>query len=284
MRRLLTSFVMATHKKPVEAGEVLVNLAATLGEKLSECEIIVVGSTRSDKPTGDGLPDFKFILSKEDGGSKAFWLGIKEAQGEYVIWSCDDHEYHDPEWFDKYLAVRKVHPNIKLYCFNSMFPFHGVVPIGSLNREWYLKHYPEPVFGHYYWDAEMYDIATRENTLLTAFGIEITDRSRNHPHDHSWQFDGQLYRKRKQMQFRERKNKMTVHPYGVHTTITTPQPQPIRKITGIGDVIAMVAEPIARFSDKHFGTKIVGCGGCANRRKMLNKAVPFKSDKSAQDT
>ena len=43
---------------------------------------------------------------------------------------------------------------------------------------------------------------------------------------------------------------------------------------GLGDAVAVVAEPIARFSDAVLGTKLVGCGGCAQRRAALNALVP----------
>jgi len=44
---------------------------------------------------------------------------------------------------------------------------------------------------------------------------------------------------------------------------------------GLGDAVALVAEPIARASDKMLGTQLVGCGGCKKRREALNRAVPF---------
>lgn len=43
---------------------------------------------------------------------------------------------------------------------------------------------------------------------------------------------------------------------------------------GLGDAVALVAEPIARLSDAVLGTKLVGCGGCAQRRAALNAIVP----------
>jgi len=49
-------------------------------------------------------------------------------------------------------------------------------------------------------------------------------------------------------------------------------PAPMR---GLGDVVALVANPIARAMDATLGTKIVGCGGCAKRQAALNKALPF---------
>jgi hypothetical protein len=52
-----------------------------------------------------------------------------------------------------------------------------------------------------------------------------------------------------------------------------PAPPPPR---GLGDVVALFAEPIARASDALLGTHLVGCGSCAERRAALNKAVSFK--------
>lgn len=46
------------------------------------------------------------------------------------------------------------------------------------------------------------------------------------------------------------------------------------KTRGLGDVVSSIAEPIARVSDAIFGTKIVGCGGCAKRKAALNALVP----------
>lgn len=46
------------------------------------------------------------------------------------------------------------------------------------------------------------------------------------------------------------------------------------KPTGLGDVVAAVAQPIARAIDAALGTKISGCGGCKKRRETLNAKVP----------
>lgn len=46
------------------------------------------------------------------------------------------------------------------------------------------------------------------------------------------------------------------------------------KPRGLGDLVAIVAEPIARFSDAHLGTHLVGCQPCTQRRADLNTAVP----------
>lgn len=44
---------------------------------------------------------------------------------------------------------------------------------------------------------------------------------------------------------------------------------------GAGDVVAAVAQPIARAIDRVAGTNISGCGGCKKRQESLNKALPF---------
>lgn len=44
---------------------------------------------------------------------------------------------------------------------------------------------------------------------------------------------------------------------------------------GAGDVVAAVAQPIARMIDAVAGTNVQGCGGCKKRQEALNKAMPF---------
>jgi hypothetical protein len=48
----------------------------------------------------------------------------------------------------------------------------------------------------------------------------------------------------------------------------------IQKRVGLGDLVSVFAEPIAKASDATFGTHLVGCGGCQKRRESLNEAVP----------
>jgi hypothetical protein len=48
------------------------------------------------------------------------------------------------------------------------------------------------------------------------------------------------------------------------------------KLRGLGDVVAMVAQPIARAIDSVAGTNIKECGGCAKRREKLNLLLPLK--------
>jgi hypothetical protein len=51
------------------------------------------------------------------------------------------------------------------------------------------------------------------------------------------------------------------------------QPQGIR---GAGDIVAKVAQPIAKTIDKVFKTNVSGCGGCKARQDALNKLLPIK--------
>lgn len=44
---------------------------------------------------------------------------------------------------------------------------------------------------------------------------------------------------------------------------------------GLGDMVAAIAEPIAKASDAVFKTKLKGCGACRKRREMLNTLMPF---------
>jgi hypothetical protein len=57
----------------------------------------------------------------------------------------------------------------------------------------------------------------------------------------------------------------------------TPEPAKVvrKKITGIGDVVHKIAQPIAKSIDMVAGTKIQQCGGCKKRREALNKAFPI---------
>ena len=48
-----------------------------------------------------------------------------------------------------------------------------------------------------------------------------------------------------------------------------------QQITGLGDVVAIVAEPIARAFFAAAGKKYTGCTGCDQRRETLNRAFPL---------
>jgi hypothetical protein len=68
-----------------------------------------------------------------------------------------------------------------------------------------------------------------------------------------------------------------------HKLQEKPLPYPIPKVSakkyaGLGDVVAAVAQPIARAIDAVVGTKVEKCGGCAKRKESLNKAFPLSGD------
>lgn len=47
------------------------------------------------------------------------------------------------------------------------------------------------------------------------------------------------------------------------------------KQIGLGDLVASVAQPIARGIDSIFGTNIQNCGGCKKRQQTLNEKFPL---------
>lgn len=53
-----------------------------------------------------------------------------------------------------------------------------------------------------------------------------------------------------------------------------PLPKP-KHLRGLGDVVHLVAAPVAEIVDKLINTSLAGCSGCAERREFLNKVVPF---------
>jgi len=51
--------------------------------------------------------------------------------------------------------------------------------------------------------------------------------------------------------------------------------RPTKRIRGAGDLVAIVAQPIAGMIDRIAGTDLKNCGGCAKRRADWNQAMPF---------
>jgi hypothetical protein len=51
------------------------------------------------------------------------------------------------------------------------------------------------------------------------------------------------------------------------------KPIEAKDILGLGDAVALVAQPIARVIDRVAGTNIQNCGGCKQRQEMLNRLV-----------
>ncbi len=48
-----------------------------------------------------------------------------------------------------------------------------------------------------------------------------------------------------------------------------------KSVKGVGDIVAKLAQPIARSIDRVLGTDIEHCGGCQRRKEKLNKLMPF---------
>lgn len=53
------------------------------------------------------------------------------------------------------------------------------------------------------------------------------------------------------------------------------QCKPTTRARGLGDLVAAVAQPIAKAIDAMAGTDIKNCGGCAKRRDVLNRLLPL---------
>lgn len=62
----------------------------------------------------------------------------------------------------------------------------------------------------------------------------------------------------------------------IQDPVATSETYPAKpRVFGLGDVVAAVAEPIAKASDAVFKTKLKGCSACRKRREMLNTLMPF---------
>ena len=63
---------------------------------------------------------------------------------------------------------------------------------------------------------------------------------------------------------------------GAKTSHSDAQEAPGRRLRGAGDLVAVMARPIAGILDRLFATQLgADCGGCADRQEWLNKALPF---------
>ena len=56
----------------------------------------------------------------------------------------------------------------------------------------------------------------------------------------------------------------------VHNTMPT-----VTKPRGLGDVVAIVAQPIAKGLDTVFQTNLADCAGCKGRQTQLNQKFPL---------
>lgn len=60
----------------------------------------------------------------------------------------------------------------------------------------------------------------------------------------------------------------------IHRPDLMKPPERPKPPTGLGDVVAGVAQPIAKFVDSLTGSKLAGCTPCQKRREFLNSIVP----------
>lgn len=65
------------------------------------------------------------------------------------------------------------------------------------------------------------------------------------------------------------------YPQRWHTWGACDESAPPTELRGLGDAVAVVAQPIARVIDSVLGTNVQGCGGCKARQAALNKAFPL---------
>ena len=66
------------------------------------------------------------------------------------------------------------------------------------------------------------------------------------------------------------------YPQRWHTWGACDDSTPPTELRGLGDAVALLAQPIARVIDSVLGTNVQGCGGCKARKAALNQALPFK--------
>jgi len=51
--------------------------------------------------------------------------------------------------------------------------------------------------------------------------------------------------------------------------------RPRKSIKGLGDVVELIAQPIAQTIDKILKTEVASCNTCKQRKEYLNKLLPF---------
>lgn len=180
---MVTSLILTTHRRPDDAARVLKELARTCWRRWESIELIVVGHEEEDKPTGidQGFQwGFEWFVNKDGKGcARSVHYGVVRAVGDWFVWLCDDHQYPDADWFEKFLIYRAENPGVKVIAFDSGYGIKDCAPIGAAERKWYLEHYPEPVYEHYGWDNEIQGLAVKEGVFGGAYHILIQDRPGN---------------------------------------------------------------------------------------------------------
>ena len=62
-------------------------------------------------------------------------------------------------------------------------------------------------------------------------------------------------------------------PVGEDGRLILPKGKP--PVRGLGDVVAKVAQPVAKAIDAVAGTNLQNCGGCKARQEKLNQIAPL---------
>ena len=167
------TLLLTTHKHPEEAGVVLKEMAATTVGM--SCELLVVGHEESDRPVGEGLPEYRWLVQNRHGCASSVWYGFHHALGDWVVWLCDDHQFPIRDWLFRAQIKRDEEPWLKVIKFNSGTRQRNCSPIGMAEKRWYMEHYSEPVFEHYAWDNEIQDWAIAEGVFAKARRVFILD-------------------------------------------------------------------------------------------------------------
>ena len=53
-------------------------------------------------------------------------------------------------------------------------------------------------------------------------------------------------------------------------------------VSGLGDAVKIVAQPIAKVIDAAIGTDVQNCSACERRRQQLNEKFPINAKKSTK--
>lgn len=176
------TLLLTTHKHPEDAGRVLCEWKRTVtGDLLSQTEFLVVGHEETDKPRGESLPFYRWMVQEKKGCAHSIWAGVQVSLGDWVIYLCDDHLYVDPHWLNKLDKLVTEHPEAKLFKILSDPGrlSRETANIGCFRKDWYKARYPQPVYAHYWWDKEIYHLAKVEGVYCETQSVLIRD-PRNH--------------------------------------------------------------------------------------------------------
>ena len=166
--------ILTTYRHPKEAGIVLREIEATT--QGFDKEILVIGHLKTDRPIGNNLPEYQFIVQPKKGCANSIWYGASICKGEWFVWLCDDHKYPQRDWLKRADEKKVNDSKLKVIRFYAHEYNRNCAQIGMAEKKWYLEHYPEPVYEHYGWDDEVAYWAREENVYLNAEDVIIQDK------------------------------------------------------------------------------------------------------------